>query len=111
MKCVICGKEIAKSRYVNAILCSSECFSENYWQERIPESKISPLCVIADGQMYWIGNEKIQSSHEFRGFGGAKWQIDFLDGRQVTSTNLWHNGVIPDKYRAQLPDNAKLRRL
>ena len=29
MRCIICGKEVEKSHYMNAVLCSDECFRVN----------------------------------------------------------------------------------
>jgi hypothetical protein len=43
-----------------------------------------------------------------RGYGGAKWRVQFLDGREVETSNLWHQGTVPEQYRRYLPDNAVL---
>ncbi len=44
----------------------------------------------------------------FRGFGGREFRIRFYDGRtDVVTRNLWHQGIIPEHYRALLPDNAE----
>ena len=99
MKCSICGKEIEKSSYLNAILCSDECFYENFWRDRLSD----PTTIIMDGNAYYVGDEDSKSS--FRGFGGAAWYIRKNDGTSFKSTNLWHNGKIPEKYNAK--DNAK----
>lgn len=102
-KCIVCGKEIEKSAYMNADLCGSECFHINFWNE-IVDDKDNPNRVRVNGKAYYIGNEKDKSS--FRGFGGARFHIKFLDGREVISTNLWHNGEIPEDFRDRLSDNA-----
>lgn len=104
MKCVICGKEIEQSSYGNAVLCSSECFHDHYWQERV-NNKESKKQVIIGGNVYQIGDE--DSTSCFRGFGGSRFEIEFFDGRKVTTTNLWSNGEIPEKFKEQLPDNAR----
>ena len=40
------------------------------------------------------------------GFGGVRFKIRFLDGREVICDNLWHQGEIPDHLRHLFPDNA-----
>ena len=104
MKCVICKKEIEKSSFSNDILCSTECFHTHLWDERVAAG-YNPNIVRIDGVQYYIGKENIKSSS--RGFGGTKFIIKFNDGREVTTTNLWHNGKIPESHKRLLPDNAK----
>lgn len=104
MNCIICGKEIKKSSYTNAILCSSECFHINFWNEKV-EGKDDPRVVRIKGEQYYIGDEN--STSYFRGCGGAKFKIRFFDDREVTTTNLWYNGTIPDSHKELLPDNAE----
>ena len=48
------------------------------------------------------------SDGPFRGFGGAEHFFKFFDGRIVRTTNLWHQGDIPARFRLLLPDNATL---
>lgn len=104
MNCIICGKEIKKSSYTNAILCSSECFHINFWNEKV-EGKDDPRVVRIKGEQYYIGDEN--STSYCRGYGGAKFKIRFFDNREVTTTNLWYNGTIPDSHKELLPDNAE----
>jgi hypothetical protein len=79
------------------------CFTCLFWTEKL-EYKNDPRIVRVDGTQYVIGDE--DAPRAFRGFGGARFNIDFHDGRKVTSTNLWCNGDIPEHFRAELPDNA-----
>lgn len=104
LECEICGKQIEKSQYYNNVICSSECFTKHYWLERV-KNKDSKKQVIAKGVIYQIDSENDISS--FRGFGGTKFVIHFFDGRKVFTSNLWHNGTVPDEFRDQLPDNAE----
>ena len=105
MKCEVCGKEIEQSSYSNAILCSAKCFEKYYWAERL-RNKDSERQVVIEGRMYQIGNED-EPLGCFRGFDGAKFYIDFNDGRKIVTTNLWCNGDIPEEYKKGFPDNAK----
>jgi hypothetical protein len=104
LECEICGKQIEKSQYYNNVICSSECFTKHYWLERV-KNKDSKRQVIAKGVVYQISDENDISG--FRGFDGAKFVIHFFDGRKVFTSNLWHNGTVPDEFRDQLPDNAE----
>jgi len=98
MKCVICGKEIKKSMYMNAVLCSDKCFSKHFWQETLDDNAI-----IINGKCYHIGDEN--DTGYFRGFGGAKYTIKKHDGTIIETTNLWLNGIIPKElYKG---DNAE----
>lgn len=107
MNCVICGKEIEKSKFSNKVLCSSECFHIDYWNGKV-EIKDDPRSVRVNGEQYYISDENSKST--FRGFGGAKFKIKFFDGREIVSTNLWYNGVIPEEFKNKLPDNAEFIR-
>lgn len=104
LKCKVCGKKIEKSRYTNGVLCSAECFVTDYWNERVALRDTADSVRI-NGIQYFIDKENSKSS--FRGFGGRKFIIEFFDGRVVTTTNLWHNGEIPDTHKSLLPDNAR----
>ena len=104
LECEICGKQIEKSQYYDNVICSSECFTKHYWLERV-KNKDSKRQVVAKGVVYQIENENDRSSS--RGFAGAKFVIHFFDGRKVFTSNLWHNGTVPDEFRDQLPDNAE----
>lgn len=104
IKCDICGKQIDKSVYSDANLCSSECFHKAYWLERVKNVK-SPTQLVIRGDMYQIARE--DDASDFRGFGGFPHYIKFFDGRVVKTTNLWANGKVPEEYRDKLPDNAE----
>lgn len=49
MKCEICGKEIEKSSYSSAILCSSECFGKHFWNEIVKDKNNR---IIINGHCY-----------------------------------------------------------
>lgn len=107
MKCKICGNEFDKRKYGVPYedICSSECYKENFWLEKI--EYIDELTII-NGECYHVGDEKSTSS--FRGFCGDKFIIKYINGvnkdKTVFTTNLWYNGVIPEKFRDKLKDNA-----
>ncbi|CAO0836086.1 putative protein OS=Streptomyces microflavus OX=1919 GN=Smic_80960 PE=4 SV=1 [Streptomyces microflavus] len=41
------------------------------------------------------------------GFGGRRFDIEFFDGRRVTTHDLWSQGTIPPKHRERYQDNAR----
>ncbi|MGW6531389.1 hypothetical protein [Streptomyces venezuelae] len=62
--------------------------------------------VVVDGKHYMLGDDK-PGSGQFKGFGGRRFDIEFFDGRTVTTRDLWYQGVIPPKWRDLYPDNAR----
>lgn len=104
MNCVICDKEIEESCYSHKVICGDKCFYIDFWNDKV-KIKDDKQTVRIDGKHYHIGEENSKSS--FRGFGGDKCIIKFFDGREIVSTNLWHNGEIPDDFKVLLPDNAE----
>ncbi|WP_067184506.1 hypothetical protein [Microtetraspora niveoalba] len=59
--------------------------------------------VVVDNVHYLIGDGK----GSFQGFGGRRVDIEFFDGRKVTTTDLWHQGTVPPKWRHRFPNNAR----
>lgn len=104
LNCIICNKEIEKSKYSNKILCSSECFTVNFWNHYVLRANDKDVARI--GGLHYVICPGVTDSFGFKGFGGAKFVIRFNDGRKVTTRNLWHQGTIPDEFRDRLPDNA-----
>lgn len=110
VKCVVCGKEIEESRYMgDAILCSSECFHVNFWNEKVAKygngtSGYAKTVAIVNGNHYIVKPDSSDSF--FQGHGGRQFKIEFNDGRIVQSKNVWHQGDIPDTHKHLLPDNA-----
>lgn len=85
----------------------SLCFTCGFWK-RYADDRYNPRHVRIKGVHYVIGDE---DSKGFRGFGGQKFKIKFLDGRYkddriLTTTNLWYQGEI-ERYKEMMPDNAE----
>lgn len=78
-------------------------FTKEFWNE-IVDNKRFHVCI--SGNCYYIGKEN--SKDIDRGFGGRQFYIKlFKNGKIISTTNLWHNGVIPESYRLQLPDTGE----
>ncbi|MHA1962769.1 MAG: hypothetical protein ACW99U_21480 [Candidatus Thorarchaeota archaeon] len=55
---------------------------------------------------HYIINDEIPGPAHLKGHKGQKFIIKFNDERQVVTTNLWHQGKIPEHFKERLPDNA-----
>ena len=110
-KCKICGKieESDNWIYGQEMLENKHCFDCDYWlklhEDDITNRKDHKY-VIENGTHYVIEPE--DSTDYFRGFGGTKVRIKFFDGTEVISTNLWHQGEIPERFRDIMPDNGSI---
>lgn len=74
---------------------------DDYWLEISKKDRTNEIVV---------GNERFEYGPEDerrKGFAGRKWQITFLDGSVLVTTNLWSQGIVPPKYRELFPNNAK----
>ena len=106
-KCKECGAPILSWLWDDAdvMLELRLCFTCKFWYEKIPLADDSKVVRIHHTH-YWIGEEA--NKGVFRGFGGQKFVIKFNDGRnEVTTTNLWCQGEIPERFWDRLPDNAE----
>lgn len=44
----------------------------------------------------------------WKGFGGARWDIQWLDGSEPKTTySLWHGGTVDAHMKDRMPDNAR----
>jgi len=105
--CKKCGKkeELHWIKQENdKLIARNFCFRCNFWFEKTL-IKDNPNVARIDNHHYQIASEKSDSA--FRGFAGAKFIILFYDGRKITTTNLWHQGEIPKRFKTQLRNNAK----
>jgi len=108
IKCRICGKQETGNWYdklAQKLIDEKLCFSCEFWQGYV-QKKDNPLIARIDGKHYCIKRDETSPAH-LRGFSGRKFIIEFFDGRTVTTTNLWHQGTIPERFREELPDNAR----
>lgn len=107
--CRCCGKT-ERNAYckdvMDEMLKKQLCFNCNFWDSKIG-IKDRPEVARINGEHFVIGREEMVSPYEFRGYGGSKFHIKFHDGREVITTNLWHQGEIPTVFRHMLPNNAE----
>ena len=110
IKCRICGKTDGLDKWVKCdetkiMERENVCFHCAFWLEKIATTNENT--VIVNGTRYAIGKE--DPNLLFKGFGGARFDIEFFDGRKVVSHNLWCQGNIPEEFRSypELQDNAR----
>lgn len=100
MTCKECGNplECVPDWVINPPTLCYECY---FWTDLFNHS---PNNVVIDGKCYHIDpNEQAK----YKGFGGRKFKIRFLDGTLAETTNLWLNGEIPEHFRGRFPNNAE----
>ena len=102
--CIKCGN-LFSTNYSNGedLRRKRMCFSCDFWDQYEKTQHLDTHAII-DGLHYVICSE---DKGVFRGFGGRLFKILFNDGREVVTTNLWHQGTIPPHFRKRMPDNAK----
>jgi hypothetical protein len=84
------------------------CFNCNFWTHLL---KDNPAEVVVVGtNRYTIGPVLPEGYRGFKGFDGAKVEIKFFGGREVTTCNLWHNGEVPVHFRDRIKPNAEFTR-
>ena len=100
MKCKHCSGKI-ETNLTN--LVPGMCHTCTYWMEKVAMKDYMEIARV-NGQHYSIGPENVGPF--MRGCGGRQFDFKFHDGREVTSTNVWCQGTIPDNFKELLPDNA-----
>lgn len=107
IKCRVCG-DVDHTQYGMGIgermKRESLCFDCENWMGYVRD-KDQPTSVRVKGHHFTINPEEPKGG--LRGHAGRRFVIEFTDGRQVTSTNVWHQGEIPPRFQSELPDNAR----
>lgn len=108
-KCSKCG-EVQELRFApttNAkLLFFCVCFDCNFWRE-VTILIDDPNQAIIDGNAYHAEPDN-GGNPKWKGFGGRLHKIKFkADGRIVETTNLQYQGEVPERFKADLPDNAE----
>lgn len=99
MECVICGVQVKKSDWSNAVLCSNECYEVNFWNNCLDDKAI-----IIDGVCYHDGGNTPNGHREHLGLGGTLYKIKMNNGEIIETNNLWYNGKVPAQ--RNIKDNA-----
>lgn len=73
------------------------CFICAFWEVEVER----PHDLVIDGCIYSIGKGG------GGGMAGRTFEIEYFDGRRVTTNDLWAGGVIPESLRDKIPDTAE----
>jgi len=101
--CTICGDAIDKGE--TCVMCE-------FWQDIINHIKSQDRrFFVTKGNAYTIGEEDERGKSDWRGYGGSLFYIKLhhYAGMWVKTTNLWHRGRVPARWRESLPDDAEFR--
>ena len=84
---------------------TNECYDCAFWETSARQSHP----VVIDHYVYSIGAEPKpgRRNSDFLGMGGRRFDIEFFDGRRVTTHNLWAGGLIPERFRDRIPNTAR----
>lgn len=106
--CRFCGKEEQPERWSNKsyLLLHRCCHECGYWIEIIIFDEILNRrgewwrAVVVGGHHY--------RTHKGLNTPGHRWVVQNMATEQVVFSNdLWYQGKIPQRWRQQLPDNAR----
>lgn len=103
--CACCGEENFSTGYHD---CHEKrrmdrdglCFTCAFWE--LKAEKDNPTVI--DGALYTPGN---RTHGDFRGMAGRRFDIEYFDGRRITTFDLWSGGPIPDRWKSRIPDTAR----
>lgn len=86
------------------------CFIDTFWAELLEADKRHLFAVVTDDYVhYWIGDEDASPKRgPGRGFDGRRFRVSFKDGRVLWTTNLWHQGTIPENWQDRYIPNAEV---
>lgn len=77
------------------------CFHCAFWRVKVAEKHDT----VIDGRIYAVGNRPEGGRNN--GMAGRRFDIEYFDGRRVTTFDLWAGGEIPDRYKGRIPDTAR----
>jgi len=93
-------------RTVTVVVETTTDNNDGYWDD---QARDRSNALVINGQHYRIGRDNGRTTQTaFRGFGGRKFDIEYLAGGQrITVDDLWYQGPIPPVHRDRFPDNAR----
>ena len=100
--CKTCG-QIASKHYYN--LREDTCINCSIWLNLIDANDDNTI-ITEDYERYHIVPDNPNAT--FKGFGGREFTITKMDGSQIITRNLWHQGFIPQRFRHLVIPNTKL---
>lgn len=111
-KCSKCGKfySMAHTTRDNDGMCFTCSFWTNRWQGHLAHKDAEfpeTISFIVNGAAYYAHHTP--DGKRGMGFGGSLFIFERFDTKErFESRDVWHQGTVPDNFRRQLPDNAKI---
>lgn len=104
-RCKNCGEKNYSTSYMDCaekrrMDADGVCFTCAFWLLKADHGGET----IIDGGYYSPGN---RTSGPMRGMAGRRFDIEYFDGRIITTHDLWFCGVVPEWCRDRLPDTAR----
>lgn len=78
------------------------CFTCAFWRVAISKKNDT----VIEGRIYSVGDPK-RPPGPHNGMAGRRFDIEYFDGRRVTTHDLWSGSEVPERYRQQIPDTAR----
>lgn len=79
------------------------CFSCAFWRVQIEKKHDT----VIDGFIYSVGDVRKPPNQRMAGMAGRRFDIEYFDGRAVTTHDLWAGSEVPERYRHLIPDTAR----
>jgi hypothetical protein len=76
------------------------CFRCAMWSIRAEETHGT----VIGGRVYSVGNRP--KGAPLAGMAGRRFDIEYFDGRRVTTYDLWAGDEVPERYREKIPNTA-----
>lgn len=77
------------------------CWDCAYWLVQIEKKHDT----VIEGRIYSVGNRPKGGSTN--GMAGRRFDIEYFDGRTVTTHDLWAGSDVPERYKSLIPDTAR----
>jgi len=112
--CKTCGKPFTErsDNYIHIPeIAEGDCFSCYHWKKvwTSVENDDFESVITEDFEHHTVNVQHPMSSdpRSWLGYSGQLWTIQFYDGREVRTNNLWRQGNIPEFWRESHPPNAR----
>lgn len=79
------------------------CFSCAFWLVQVEKKHET----VIDGRIYSVGDVKKPPNQPHSGMAGRRFDIEYFDGRRVTTHDLWSGSEVPARLRGRIPDTAR----
>jgi hypothetical protein len=107
LQCSDCGVKGYPTAYTstcaekNAMDAHGVCFTCAFWRVQVEKKHET----VIDGRIYGVGDRPKGGRHN--GMAGRRFDIEYFDGRKVTTYDLWAGGDVPERYADQIPNTAR----